>query len=312
MKIFRHFSANEEFLDYFPFKRELSMEAYILENESILKLDDNLFNEVDVLGSEISIKDGQVTKNKDGRIDILVKYPEDTFGLIELKHDVELDQKALSQLEDYLKEKDQLLKVFQKNTELQGIDNDEDKQLLTNPKWIGILVGTEIDSDLAKKLTAGYMFDLIPIAALVIKRFKAKNGCVYVTTDRYFKQPSNRDMSKYIFNGIARPKNRTVLAVVEQYLKEHPEITTTSQLERVFPKNVQSPSEKFGVFNTQQFAIDVLNSHLGRRFFINDDEILLVGTEKIAVCTQWGGDNFKRFIDHVKSTIGFKLEKQDG
>ena len=65
MKIFRHFSANEEFLDYFPFKRELSMEAYILENESILKLDDNLFNEVDVLGSEISIKDGQVTKNKD-------------------------------------------------------------------------------------------------------------------------------------------------------------------------------------------------------------------------------------------------------
>ncbi len=36
MKILRHLTANEETLESFPFRRELSMESYLIENESVL------------------------------------------------------------------------------------------------------------------------------------------------------------------------------------------------------------------------------------------------------------------------------------
>ena len=39
MKILKHMTANEEKLKPFPFRRELSMESYLVENESILSLD---------------------------------------------------------------------------------------------------------------------------------------------------------------------------------------------------------------------------------------------------------------------------------
>ena len=46
MRLYRHFTANEEKIEEFPFKRELSMEAYLIENESVLALDDDTFSEV--------------------------------------------------------------------------------------------------------------------------------------------------------------------------------------------------------------------------------------------------------------------------
>jgi len=203
MRIFKHFSANEELIDEFPFKRELSMEAYIIENESLLVLDDSAFSDPQILGSEVAIKNGQASKNKDGRIDVLAKYSDDTFGLIEIKHETDLDEKALLQLEDYLKERSEIVKQFKNNPRIEGIDFEEDNLLLNDPKWIGILVGTRIDLSLAKKITDGYLYDnVVPIAALVINRFKSKNGTVYVTTDRYFIDSSSiRDMIKYIFKG---------------------------------------------------------------------------------------------------------------
>jgi len=45
------------------------MEAYLLENEEILKLDNNNFNDVTVLDAEIALKSGRKTSNRDGWID---------------------------------------------------------------------------------------------------------------------------------------------------------------------------------------------------------------------------------------------------
>lgn len=39
MQLFRHLSANAVQLEPFPFKRELSMAAYVVENEGVLALD---------------------------------------------------------------------------------------------------------------------------------------------------------------------------------------------------------------------------------------------------------------------------------
>ena len=46
MKLYRHFTANEEKIEEFAFKRELTMEAYLIENEGVLALDDDIFSDV--------------------------------------------------------------------------------------------------------------------------------------------------------------------------------------------------------------------------------------------------------------------------
>lgn len=53
MKIFKQVTANNIELKPYPFKKELAMEAYLIENEEILSLDNDNFNEVVVLDEEI-------------------------------------------------------------------------------------------------------------------------------------------------------------------------------------------------------------------------------------------------------------------
>ena len=52
MKLLRHFTANEEQLDPFPFRRELSMEAYLIENEGVLVLEEDAFSSVEIIEEE--------------------------------------------------------------------------------------------------------------------------------------------------------------------------------------------------------------------------------------------------------------------
>jgi hypothetical protein len=54
MKLLRHFTANEEQLEPFPFRRELSMEAYLIENEGVLALDDDVFSSVEIVEEELA------------------------------------------------------------------------------------------------------------------------------------------------------------------------------------------------------------------------------------------------------------------
>ena len=44
MKILKHFTANDEKLEEFPFKRELSMESYLIENEGVYETQKIVFN----------------------------------------------------------------------------------------------------------------------------------------------------------------------------------------------------------------------------------------------------------------------------
>jgi hypothetical protein len=49
MQIFTHLTANDVELKPFPFKRELSMEAYLIENEGVLVLERDTFSDVEVI-----------------------------------------------------------------------------------------------------------------------------------------------------------------------------------------------------------------------------------------------------------------------
>lgn len=86
MRIYRHLTANALVLEAFPFQRELAMEAYLSENEGVLALDDGALSEVELIDTELSIKDGRPGKNTDGRIDLLITYSQEYIGVVELKN----------------------------------------------------------------------------------------------------------------------------------------------------------------------------------------------------------------------------------
>lgn len=283
MYLHKHVSANNVVIDSFPFQREIAMEAYLIENPTVLSMETDGFNEVDILKCEVTLLEGRVDRNSDGRIDILAKYGQEYLAVIELKLG-ELTEFHLFQLESYLKERQQILRKFPEIW---------DTTVSTQPKWVGVMIGATINPDLMLKIRKGYYYDVdIPIAALTINRFKGKDGNVYVITDTYFiERVKNRDYTKYLFNGQKLGKNRLVLAIIKDFVEQNPTITY-SQLKAKFPDSLQGRE----TFTTERDA----KLKRDRRNFIEPDELITLMDETIAVSTQWGLRNINPFIAHCR------------
>jgi len=300
MRLLRHLTANDERLEPFPFKRELSMESYLIEHQGVLALDNSNFAEVQIIQEELTLKQGRKSKDTDGRIDILITYEPEYIGIVELKLG-EINQLHLTQLEDYLHKKEQILKEF---------PDIISQDVADSPKWIGLLVGDSIESSLATKLENGYMTDEgVLIAGLTVRRFRGKSGGVFIATDTYFKDTStnSRDTTKYVFNGNEYNKGRLVLAVMQEYVSQHAEITY-SELQNKFPIGLQGSS--YGVFSSTEKANEIIErSPTGRaRHFVKPDELIELSGITIAVCSQWGVGNIGKFIKHSLE-LGFQIRK---
>lgn len=286
MKLYRHFTANDEKIKEIEFKRELTMEAYLIENESVLALDEDTFSDVSFYEEEVTIQGGAQGSSGAGRIDILVTYSNEYIGVIELKKDV-INAAHLAQLEGYLKVREAIIK--QHPSIIESKEN-------STPLWIGVLVGSGIDPDLSAIINGGYTFEGIPIAALVIKRYRGERGNIYVTTDVIFNNGSKtKDITRYHFNGKTYGKGRLVLAVIKKYVADNPDVTF-AELEAAFPQNLQG---SHGVFREKQDAITLANEKR-KRHFINEEECIQLKDLAIAVCSQWGIGNIGRFTDKAK------------
>jgi hypothetical protein len=292
MQIFTHLTANDVQLQAFPFQRELSMEAYLIENEGILALDRDVFSDVEIVEAELTLKQGRKSRDTDGRIDILATYSQEYIAIIELKLG-ELNDLHLSQLEDYLKGRNCIRTQYPEILPIETVGS----------KWIGVLVGSSINASLASRITNGYQTaDGIPIAALTIQRFRSKDGNIFIATDTYFKNTtSQRDYTRYKFNGMTLGKNRLVLEVVKDYVATHKNISY-SELETVFPKRLQGSK---GVFATVEIA--QIQSEKGRRNFLKPEELIELSDCSIAVSTQWGITNTPSFIDEARK-LGCTIE----
>ena len=294
MKIFRQITANDIKLVPYDFKKELAMEAYLMENEEILKLDENNFAEVTVLDAELALKEGQKTSNRDGRIDILASYGTDYLSIVELKKD-EINENTLNQLEDYLKQKEQILKKYPKYW-----NNKENP-----PNWVGVLVGSSISPELQRLLEDGYeTSDGIPIAAMVIRRFRSNRNEIFVITDTYFNYGyTARDFAKFKFRGETYNKSRLVNKVLKTYVGQNQNITF-AELENKFPEHLQGSN---GVFTTQDKAQRIYDQTGHKRYYIKSDELITLSDSTIATCNQWGKDNLKKFIEHVNNNLDSKF-----
>ena len=298
MQIFKHITANSIALEPFDFHRELSMEAYLIENEQILSLDLDGFKNPVIICDELTLKNTRNEGKTDGRIDILVSYNEsEYFGLVELKKG-EVSVQNIDQLRDSLNRHQD---IVVENSVLDAVPEAK------NYKWIGMLVGTSISEELRKKILDGERIVLdsgveVPLAALVIKRYKSNDGQVFVTTDSYANlKLSNKDFSKFIFENNRYAKNRLVLEVIRHYVSAHPDIAF-AQLKNIFPDTIHPA---FGIFQTVEDIKDMKESY-HKRYFIKENEVILVDGVLIAVCNQWGGDVHKKFVEHAKA-LGLKI-----
>ena len=292
MRVLKHLTANDVQLVPRPFRRELSMEAYLIENENVLALDDDVFSDVSIIQEELTLKQGRSSKDTDGRIDILITYSSEYIGIVELKLG-ELKEVHLKQLEDYLIQKETILEEYPDIVDTDG-----------GCKWIGLIVGNSIDPVLAQKISNGYVTkDNVEIAALTIQRFRDQDGRVYVATDVYFKQnSSNKDYTKYLFKGKTHGKGRLVLEVLKAYVEDYPE-TTFADLERKFPKKIQG---SMGVFDSLRNAEDKRENSGRKRHFLESDELIKLSDETIAVNSQWKKENIETFIKQAKK-LGYEI-----
>ncbi|MFT4903160.1 MAG: hypothetical protein ACI84S_000865 [Thalassomonas sp.] len=290
MEIFRQITANNIELKDYPFLKELAMEAYLMENEDILKLDTDNFAEITVLDAEIALKSGRRTSNRDGRIDILAKYGVDYLAIVELKVE-KINDATLNQLNDYLNEKEQIL-----------IKHPEFWTENEKPKWIGVLVGTSISPELQRKLQDGFVTESgIPIAGLIIRRFRSKRGEIFVVTDTFFKYNyTNRDFSKFDFKGITYNKARLVNKVLKTIIESKPNITY-AELERLIPQNLQG---SIGVFTTSENAQEIFDRTGHKRYYLKSEELIELSDSTIATSTQWGIGNIEPFVNHINGLEG--------
>lgn len=299
MNLFKQISANNIVLEEFKFLKELAMEAYLIENQSILKLDNYELSEVEIVDAEIALKEGRKSQSKDGRIDILAKYGSEYLGIIELKLE-ELQESHLNQLQDYLAERTQLIQKFPE------FWNKEDGD--TEPKWIGVLVGNSAERSLIEKIQNGYKYDgLIPIALILLNRFRnPQNGEIFVISDTHFKVNNTaKDYSKFRFEGAFYNKGKLVNAVVKAYVSLRPEITF-AELEHDFPKNIQG---SFGVFAPKEEAESIFIRSNRTRHHIKPNELIHLSDCTIATCSQWNTSNIREFINTVsKLTNKLKVE----
>lgn len=110
---------------------------------------------------------------------------------------------------------------------------------------------------------------------------------------------SNRDKTKYLFNGKVLAKNRLVLSVIQNYVKQNS--PTFEELSKVFDKSLQG---SLNVVEILQNASKI--SDCKKRYFMKPDDILQLGDTQVVVCTQWGIFNIVKFIK-LAQNLGYDI-----
>ncbi|MBE5739182.1 MAG: hypothetical protein E7354_05600 [Clostridiales bacterium] len=113
-------------------------------------------------------------------------------------------------------------------------------------------------------------------------------------------EQTNRDKTKYMFEGKVYPKNRLVLAIIKRYVLEND--TDYEKLSSVFDKSLQG---SLGVVELYDNAIKI--SDAPKRYFMKDEDILILNNTKVVVCTQWGIFNIVKFIKQAEM-LGFNIQ----
>lgn len=119
-------------------------------------------------------------------------------------------------------------------------------------------------------------------------------------------QTSNKDYSKYIFNGKEYNKANLPHAIVKNYVEQNPNITF-NELKKVFPDSAGG-NPKWGIFQTKEKASEIEANESRRRHRLKPEEIIKLADAEIAVCSAWFPATFNNFLDKIQEN-GIKVQK---
>ena len=309
LNMYKQATSNNITLEPYPFPSELGMEAYLMDNPSILKLDDHKYGKPQIIECEMSI-DKCTNRKTRGRIDMVVRYGENLFGIVELKKHA-IDKGALHQLCDYLSEREKLVEAINQNDE---IDLDPAKV-----KFVGVLVGGYIDDELRKEMPITdlksnnllkehprqqvIMENTYQISAVTLERFRNPHTCEIVVISTPVVKTSVKDTTKYQIDGEGHyGKAKLVHEIVKRYVKLHPEVSA-DQLKEIFP--TPKLIRTLGVFAEVKEA-----KKRDDRYYADRKMLIALGDgTKIATCNQWAKESIDEFIENVeKQKLGFEIE----
>jgi hypothetical protein len=296
MKLYTHFSANNIVLKSMPFNAELAMEAYLIENPNVLQINED--DQIQIISYELPLKNGRKKLGTDGRIDLLAFYNNETLAIIELKNNI-LRKEHYEQLNEYFVEKDEILK---KN--IDQIQNTKD--------WLGVLVGTDIDSNLLKEIEDNKLLlqGTIPLIAIIIKRYLGENSQVYITTETFSSNKTKRDYSKYEFNGGQYNKGKLVIALLKEYVKTNSNISL-EELQQIFSQKISGGMEII-IDLDEAIKKSITPNKKGkiyRQYFIKPDEIIILSDgRKTAVLDWWDKTNLPHILG-IFENLNYKITR---
>jgi len=290
MKIYSHVSANNIRLVEFPFNVELAMEGYIAENPDVLSLAEG--DVVQVMDLEVPLK----KPDKDGRIDILASYNNDTLAVVELKNG-DLNKAHFEQLKGY----------FDGDAYL---ENAKDRASSTKPNWLGVLVGTGIESDFEREvLDNKYSIkDDIPLAVVVLRRYRDKeSNQIFVIAD-VIAPKAGKDYSKYEFDGVVYKKNRLVLAFVKKCEMDGRSFDEVCGLVKGVKFIPSKPFMKSYEVAMKENETPSKGGHISWFYFPKDEDSVTFSGKKYAVLNWWTAKDMDPILKNAKA-MGFNVRK---
>lgn len=105
---------------------------------------------------------------------------------------------------------------------------------------------------------------------------------------------------QYVFGGKLVGPGRLVLSLVHHWVAHYP-ATTKAEMEKLFPGSFVG---RFGVFKDLQTAQALSVSR--KRYFLEENEIVLIEGEKYAVTSQITTETANKLLSHLRP-LGLKI-----
>lgn len=135
---------------------------------------------------------------------------------------------------------------------------------------------------------------------------KATTGDDSHAREEHTKMKTERDLTKYQFDGQVLGKGRLVWAVVRRYVTDHPG-ASFEELRQAFPDELQASSAlQFSPVRVVVARLSDIPEPEAKRFFLADGEKLVLRDSAVAVSREWNLDNIQVFLARAKD-LGYEI-----
>ena len=309
-----------------PFTNEIAIEALLFENLAMLQLGKTLVKP-SIIRHEVALLDAN---GREERINLLIQTEQ--FSVMAKIVAGEVTEEVLKELKRCLAQKEEVYKRYC-------------AQIGAPTDWFGLLIGSRISDSLQASLRQGLTVHKCPVAAILLRQFQTASMPVLMreviasaiykveinqsvdvlpiimgSTAKKMADPkkrkekkkhkekkggSEKDYTKYRFNGQIYNKGKLVNAVFQQIVAEYPELTL-NDLERYFPERMQ-PGQS--IFITKEKAMQLAQENKPKRHHTKPEQIIKLADAEICTSAQWSKESIPLFIEHVKKIFGYKIEK---